>query len=268
MIDSAGSYAFGGFCSNDRELERLTLQATVALDFEAEIWRRVGLRPGMKVLDLACGPGLITRELAKVARGGVVVGVDVSPELLEEARHRLREDPVPNLLFQLGDVYDLNLPNDTFDFVYCRLLFQHLRDPLAALQSIVRTMKPGGKLCIVDVDDDWLTLHPRPASFRAFTRWAASGQRRRGGDRNVGSKLDAYLRRGGLVNVDTFVKVMRSCDIGLRNFLDITTGFKHEQISPEHRAFALQALDEIYAVLDDPYAWGAVGVFVASGVKP
>ncbi len=268
MQNTAGSYAFGSFDSNELELRRLRRQAEVARDLERQVWRRAGLERGMDILDLACGPGLTTVELARLAAPGQVVGLDLSEDLLEEARDLLRCSPIENVTFVQGDVYELDLDGREFDFAYARLLFQHLEDPVVVAENLLDVLKPGGRFCVVDVDDEWLMLHPRPSSFKAFTRWAAAGQRRRGGDRNVGRKLGPYLQEAGFVDVESFVEVLTSHDIGLETFLDITTGFKHEQISGEYREFARNALDEIYSVLEDPQAWGAVGVFVAVGRKP
>ncbi len=268
LQSTAGSYAFGSFQSNESELRRLKRQAEIARDLEHRMWRRVGLAQGMNVLDLACGPGVTTLELARVVNPGHVLGVDVSEALLDEAREELRRTPMSNVSFQQGDVYALDLGDQRFDFAYARLLFQHLEAPVEVAENVLRVLEPGGMFCVVDVDDEWLTLHPRPSSFKAFTRWAAAGQRQRGGDRNVGRKLGTYLHRAGFTEVHTFVEVLTSHDIGLETFLDITTGFKHEQVSGEYREFARNALEEIYSVLDEPHAWGAVGVFVATGKKP
>ena len=77
-MTDAGSYKFGTFEKNAEELARLKMQATVAIDMERDAWKTAGLKPGMNVLDLACGPGFIGCELARAVENGTVTGVDIS----------------------------------------------------------------------------------------------------------------------------------------------------------------------------------------------
>lgn len=261
----AGSYQFGHFRENQTELDRLKRQASVTRDLETNLLKQAGLAPGMRVLDLACGPGLISCALAEICSPGEVLGVDISPELIEEARALQAKESIGNLSFQTGNVYELDLPQSSFDFVYARFLFQHLEFPERAVSNILRLLKPGGVFCAVDVDDEWLMLHPAPKEFSAFTQRAAEAQASHGGDRFVGRRLGQYLHGTGYRDVQTHVQVVTTHELGIKAFLDITTGFKKEQIGAEQQEFAEQALEDIYSVLEQPYAWGAVGVFVVTG---
>jgi SAM-dependent methyltransferase len=265
MTNDAGSYAFGAFHENERELDRLKRQAKVALKLEQAIWARAGLKPGTHVLDLACGPGVISCELARaVGPEGTVLGIDYSADLLLEAERLRVSEGLTNIAFQQGNVYQLQLAPRSFGFVYARLLMQHLADPAAALAGLRGVVECGGIVCLVDIDDSWLCLAPELEAFTSFTRAAAEGQRQRGGDRHVGRKLGPLLHSAGFHDVHTEVQVITSHDIGLRTFLDITTGFKREQIPPERREAAEAELEAIYGLLERPEAWGAVGVFVAT----
>ena len=263
--ESAGSYDFGTFSANDRELSRLERQGAAAQEVEREIWVKAGLRPGMRVLDLACGPGTISCALAEFVEDGEVVGVDLSEQMIATARCRQEATGVHNLQFHCGDVYSLDAALGQFDFVYSRFLFQHLREPILALDNICRVLKPGGTLCVLDVDDSWLTFVPRESSFQEFTHLAVEGQKEKGGDRHIGRKLGLLIKQARLTNVQTSVTALTSDQLGLKPFLDITTSFKLEQIDPSLRTKAQALLDEIYGAVDDPLAWGAVGIFVASG---
>ncbi len=265
---SAGSYAFGEFDENQKELDRLKFQAGTARDLEQHILRRSGLKPGMQVLDLACGPGIISCELARMVEGGTVLGVDLSPALLEEAKQAAASENVTNVRFQQGDVYDLDLAANSFDFVYARFLFQHLEQVEKAMQSVLRVLKPGGVLAIMDVDDDWLTLHPEPDTFRSFTQRAAKAQAARGGDRFIGRKLGAYLADSGYTEVKVAVDTVTTGELGMQAFLDITTGFKHEQLADEDKQMGGKEQDMIYQLLKQPNAWGFGAVFIGTGRKP
>jgi ubiquinone/menaquinone biosynthesis C-methylase UbiE len=265
---SAGSYAFGRFEQNSEELTRLKRQAAAAQSLERQILKRSGLSAGMRVLDLACGPGVVSCELAHLAAPGQVTGIDLSPELLDQARALAQERNIGNLNFQPGDVYALDLPHNQFDFVYARFLFQHLKAIDQALVEIQRILKPGGVCTIADVDDGWLALHPEPESFRSFIERADCNQARQGGDRNVGRKLGAYLQEAGFEQVRVHVDTITSTELGMQGFLDLTTGFKHGQLKDEDRQQSAIEREQIYQLLDTPNAWGYVGIFVATGNKP
>ena len=107
-LSDAGSYKFGKFEKNTEELERLKLQATIALEHEQAIWKEAGLKNGMQVLDLACGPGFTACELAKAVGDGHVTGVDINEELIATAHQAKESEGVENVSFQLGNLYDLD----------------------------------------------------------------------------------------------------------------------------------------------------------------
>lgn len=262
---AAGSYAFGDFEKNNEELARLKQQAMIVSEMERRVLAQVGLTSGMRVLDLACGPGIVTAMLADMVAPADVVGVDLSNELLHEACAYVERCGAQNAQFQQGDVYSLDETLGSFDFIYTRFLFQHLHDPERALSKILSRLLPDGRLCIVDIDDAWLTLYPEPLGFRAFTQHAAEGQARSGGDRHIGRKLGGLLQKAGFKDVNVDVITVTSQQLGMRNFLDITTGFKKEQIAHECSHEVGKDLTEIYKTADREDVWGFVAVFVATG---
>jgi len=263
----AGTYDFGKFEENSKELERLIRQASIALDLERKLWPECGLKDGMNVIDLGCGPGITSTAMAEMVPNGNVTGVDISEELIAVANQQKDKKKVENLKFQTDNIYDLGVPENTYDFAYSRFLFQHLEHPLKALENVLRILKPGGIYCIADVDDAWLTVYPDLSDFNSFTQSAAIHQKNNGGDRFVGRKFTTYFYQVGFGNIKQFVVPITSHDIGMKNFLDITTGFKMEQIGPEQASESKKKLEKIYSLVDQPGAWGAVGVFVVMGVK-
>lgn len=266
-LEDAGSYKFGQFEKNAEELERLKLQATVALKQEQEIWAACGLRPGMKVLDVACGPGFTACELAKAVGDGEVTGVDINRELIETAQQAKESEGVRNVSFTLGNLYELDLPENTFDFAYARFVFQHLEKPETALSNILKVLKPGGILCILDIDDNWTSFSPESDAFVKFIRMSGAGQKRKGGNRLIGSQLFGLLRRTGYQNVSTHIHPLRTEDLGIRYFLGVAVLFRVEFLTKFQKLLALPQLRKIKKAAADPDAWGAVGVFVTSGTK-
>ena len=265
--NQAGTYAFGDFDENSKELKRLSRQASIALDLERKLWKDCGLKDGMKAIDLACGPGITSSAMAQMIPNGEVLGIDISEALIQVANANNQKNPLANLSFQTGNVYELTLEENSADFIYSRFLFQHLEHPIKALKNVLKVLKPGGIYCVADVDDGWLMVHPELEEFTSFTKAAAQNQRKNGGDRFVGRKFSSYFNEAGFKHVKQLVVPITSSDIGMKNFLDITTGFKLEQIADDKKDENKKALEKVYGLVEQPNAWGAVGVFVGIGVK-
>jgi SAM-dependent methyltransferase len=130
------------------------------------------LEPGQRLLDVGCGPGSISVDLARAVRPGEVVAVDRAPAAVELARAAAAEADVPNLATQVADVHALPFADATFDVVHAHQVLQHLTDPVAALREMRRVTRPGGIVAVRDADyaattwfpdspglDEWLALY-------------------------------------------------------------------------------------------------------------
>lgn len=107
------------------------------------------LAPASRVLDVACGPGLVSLALALHASH--VTGLDVTPAMLDTARDLQRQRGLANLSWDLGRADALPYPDATFDAVVTRWSFHHLLAPAAALAEMVRVCRPGGRVVVADV---------------------------------------------------------------------------------------------------------------------
>ncbi|MFJ1827210.1 class I SAM-dependent methyltransferase, partial [Streptomyces sp. NPDC088178] len=92
------------------------------------------LRPGMTVLDVGCGPGTITADLAALVAPGRVTGVDSAQEVLARAAEEAAERGLDNVEFATADVHALDFPDDSFDVVHAHQVLQHVGDPVRALR--------------------------------------------------------------------------------------------------------------------------------------
>src|SRR5262245_18403455 len=99
------------------------------------------LRPGMRLLDVGCGPGSITRGLAERLALGEVIGLDPSKETIEGARRDAAARGLGNLHYQDGSVYQLPFPDSSFDVAYAHQVIQHLRERRAALAEMLRVVR-------------------------------------------------------------------------------------------------------------------------------
>ena len=101
------------------------------------------------VLDLACGPGVVTAAVARIATS--VVAFDATPAMLEKARKRCAEAGLGNVAFRQGDAAALPFGKGEFDSVVTRLAIHHFEAPSRVLGEIFRVMRPSGRLVIADV---------------------------------------------------------------------------------------------------------------------
>jgi ubiquinone/menaquinone biosynthesis C-methylase UbiE len=108
-----------------------------------------GAGPGDRVLDVACGPGLVACEFAKVA--GSVVGIDLTEKMIEQALARQRALGLENMEWRLGTIAPLPFADAGFDRVVSRYAFHHLLDPAAAFAEMLRVCRPGGRVLVADV---------------------------------------------------------------------------------------------------------------------
>ncbi|HSH41830.1 MAG TPA: methyltransferase domain-containing protein [Arenicellales bacterium] len=111
----------------------------------------LALRAGESVLDAGCGVGLLSEPMAReVGRGGRLVGVDVTADVLEKARKRC--SGLDHTMFQQGSVERLALDEAGFDAAVCTQVLLYVQDVPRALAELYRVLKPGGRLVIVETD--------------------------------------------------------------------------------------------------------------------
>jgi len=102
------------------------------------------LRPGMHLVDCGCGTGSITVGLAEAVAPGEVTGIEISASDVDLARGRAKEEGHTHLRFEVADVYELPLPDESVDGAFFHAIFGHLNDPVRALREAHRVLKPGG----------------------------------------------------------------------------------------------------------------------------
>ncbi len=155
------------------------------------------LQPGRHVLDVGCGPGTITIDLARMVAPGSVVGIDNEPAPLREAHADADAQHVTNVSFAVGDVYQLAHRDGTFDVVHAHQVLQHLAEPSAALREMRRVCKPGGVVAVRDADYAAMTWYPPDPRL---DRWLAVYERvtrSNGGEPDAGRRLLSWARAAG-----------------------------------------------------------------------
>ncbi len=195
-MTNGGLYIHG---TSPQEQERLTRLNEV---LNQGSLRELAPAAGERVLDVGAGLGQLTRSIGR--RTGVrVVAIERSAEQIAEAMRQAKKAGEEHLLeMRAGDAHDLPLRAEewnSFDIAHARFLLEHVSDPLAIVQAMVRAVRPGGR--VVLEDDDHELLHLWPEAPHVMTVWRAYMQSYAmvGNDPIVGRRLAELLRRAGAI---------------------------------------------------------------------
>ena len=170
----------------------------------AEAARLLDVRAGERVLEVGCGLGADARDMARlVGPDGEVVAIDISAAMLAAAKER-HEDGLP-VRYEHGDVTALPYDDASFDAVRIERVLQHVPEVDRAIAEIVRVLRPGGR--VVVLDPDWGSLAADiddPALAHRCTTHMLS----RGVQPRIGIELRRRLTRAGLVDVTVTPQVL------------------------------------------------------------
>lgn len=154
-----------------------------------------------RVLDVGCGPGTITADLAALVGDGQVTGIDAAAPIVAEARAEAERRGQRNVSFGVGDVYGLRFDDGAFDVVHAHQVLQHLADPVAALTEMRRVCAPGGVVAARDGDYGgmfWFPGDPEMDEWQALYQRVA---RASGGEPDAGRRLLGWARAAGFSQV-------------------------------------------------------------------
>lgn len=233
--------------------ERLRILARVMHAGSTSLFDRVGVRDGLVCLDVGCGGGDATLELARrVAPNGKAVGADIDETKLALAREEARQQGVTNIEYRLSDARELTAAPE-FDVVYSRFLLTHLSDPENAVGAFSRLVRPGGFVALEDIDFSGHFTYPESKAFQRFHELYCAVVRRRGGDPNIGPRLPLFLRSCGLEDIG--VSVVQP--IGTHGEVKLINPLTMENIAETVLADGLATSGEIDDVVRELYDFAA-----------
>jgi SAM-dependent methyltransferase len=205
------------------------------------------------VLDIGCGAGQTTREAARVAVKGSVVGVDTSAEMLEVARRRGAEEGLRNVGFEQGDAQVQAFPAAHFDLCISRFGVMFFADPAAAFANIGRAMRPGARLVLMvwqsQERNEWATTIQRAlapgtvASASADVPFSLS-------DPAVATGILTTAGFASVVFAEVYEPVFYGPDVDAAYDAVIGLGFAKEALAGVDAAAAGEALQRLRALLD------------------
>ncbi|HWU09165.1 MAG TPA: methyltransferase domain-containing protein [Streptomyces sp.] len=159
------------------------------------------LRPGQAVLDVGCGPGTITADIAALVAPGRVTAVDTSRDVLARAAETAGERGARNVEFAVADVHSLDFPDDSFDVVHAHQVLQHVGDPVRALREMRRVCRPGGVVAARDSDYAAMTWYPEVPGMRKWLDLYGRVARANGGEPDAGRRLLSWARQAGFTGI-------------------------------------------------------------------
>ncbi|MDX6255564.1 MAG: hypothetical protein QOJ11_1898 [Frankiales bacterium] len=158
------------------------------------------LRAGLDLLDVGCGPGSLTADLARRVAPGRVIAIDSAVAPLEEARAAAAEAGV-EVDVRVGDAYAIDLPDDSVDVVHAHQVLQHVADPVAVLREMARVCRPGGLVAARDADYAAMTWAPADPRLDRWLEIYRATARANDAEPDAGRRLLGWAHAAALTDV-------------------------------------------------------------------
>ena len=175
-------------------IKKLELQALETAEERIPLYLEVGLKDADLILDVGCGSGMVTRDIAHLTKGKVI-GVDGSSDMIKVAKKILHD--YDNVELQVANANDLPFDDDTFDIVTCNLFLMWADDPQKVVNEMARVTKSGG-IVLASLEPDYGGKLHYPENQRVDPIFAGQAIQERGGDPHIGRKLRLLFVRAGL----------------------------------------------------------------------
>lgn len=182
------------------ENDRLRQQNERSIQLLEPHWQRLGIDHWESALDVGCGPGFQVMAIARLRPDITVTGVDLSAEVLDDARQRAAASGLGNCSYEVMDAQDLDYPDNAFSYVQGNLMLEFVHDPAQAIAEMCRVLKPGGHLFIQDLDYDYHQADNCP-EFRYIFDVYVRLLRQSGGDPHIGRQLYRFAKQNGMTDI-------------------------------------------------------------------
>lgn len=230
--------------------ERLRIMARVMRSTTISLLERAGIRPGLTCLDVGCGGGDVSLELARIVGSeGRVVAIDRDEAKIELAC-REAMSVASNVEFRVADICEDEILGE-FDLLYVRFLLTHLPHPDSALRRMRRALRPGGVIIAVDIDFHGYFCYPESPAFERYLELYVETVRRRGGDPYIGPRLPELLTQSGFEQIE--MSVVQPA--GLDGEVKLLTPITMENIADAVMAEGLASKEEIEQLISDLYVY-------------
>lgn len=215
------------------------------------------LAAGQRLLDVGCGPGTISVDLAERVAPGAVVALEREPAVLAEVERLAFERGTANLSTAVGDVYALAFDDRVFDVVHAHQVLQHLSDPVAALQEMRRVTKPGGRVAVRDADYATMTWYPLDPRLDRWLELYHAVARANGAEPDAGRRLLAWARAAGFSEITSGASTWTFADTASRKWWGGTWAERttRSRVAEQAVAMGLATPEELSDVAAGWRAW-------------
>jgi SAM-dependent methyltransferase len=232
--------------------QRLDVLARVCSPGTEALLDRVGIPQGARSLDLGCGGGHVSCELARrVGVLGSVVAIDIDPTVLELARADAEAEGLANIDFRCADARELE--KSAYDLAYARFLLSHVEDPADVLGSIRAALKPGGRVVLEDIDFRGYFCYPPCDAHDRWVELYRETVRRRGGNADLGPALPGLLQASGCEQIS--VAISQACS--LTGEAKLIPRLTLERIASAVVAEDVTSADDVAATSAELYSYAA-----------
>lgn len=243
--------------------------AQACLENTLMLLKQAGIKKGLKCLDLGCGTGDVSFEIAKlVGASGKVRGLDMDPIKIEKAQLRASTEKFTTTQFIQGNIFEW-CESANYDLIYTRFLLTHLPQAESLIPKLINGLKPGGVLIVEDIDFQGHISHPQSNSYDRYVELYQKVVQMRGGDPNIGPKLFSYFTRSRLQKVQikiVYPEHTLGKEINLLNLKGISESLLEEQLITKQNLVDLTKDLEKF-VHDPSTVASAARVFQAWGYK-
>jgi len=176
-------------------IKKLELQALETAEERLPLYLEIDLKDASLILDIGCGSGMVTRDIAHLTKGKVIA-IDGSKDMISVASKVLKN--CRNVILNVGDAENLPFNTGTFDIATCNLVLMWADDPQKVVCEMTRVVKPGG-IVLASLEPDYGGKLHYPENSRIDSIFAGEAIKKRGGDPHIGRKLRLLFVRAGLV---------------------------------------------------------------------
>jgi SAM-dependent methyltransferase len=257
--------------ADESMVRNLAAQADAIWPQEQRFFDRYRLAPDAQILDAGCGTGEISARLAALFPRASVLGIDVVEDHLARARAKSAAAGA-RVRFENRSIFELGLPDGTFDLVVCRHVLQAIPHAERAVAELVRVTRPGGWIHLIP--EDYLMIHFEPRQLDADDFWTFAPRRfgeALGTDLRIGRRAYGILKRLGLSNITVEYVVVDPLRVPRVTFAAIFEAWRdgYADSVSEHaripRDRFLAHFDNMIATIADPEYYAVWQVPVVAG---
>lgn len=156
---------------------------------------------GSKVLEAGCGVGAQTVTLARNSPDARITSIDISENSVAEAKKKIERAGYTNVIFQQGDIFNLDFEPEIFDHIFVCFVLEHLPTSLKALHSLKKLLKVGGTITVIEGDHGSTYFFPDNVAAQKAIRCQVELQAKAGGNANIGRELYPLLNAAGFSSI-------------------------------------------------------------------